>query len=156
LINIQQLMKKILVLLLFVLASTACEQKKSLYEDIPTEVVSVIAHSHNELDYQPVPDSLQLRFNTLLRLLRVNVVSEGCGPNPEAKLTVEQDRLIIQFDLQSSCVHDDPEFFDVEINLSPVHPDVFQLIVEEKDFETSFPGRILLNRRVDVRELPRL
>ncbi len=148
-------MKKILVLLLFVLASTACEQKKSLYEDIPTEVVSIIAHSHSELDYQPVPDSLQLRFNSLLRLLRINVVSEGCGPDPEAQLIVEQDRIIIQFDMQSSCVHETPEFFDVGIDLSPVHSEVFQLIVEEKDFETSLPGRIVLNRRVDVRVLPR-
>jgi hypothetical protein len=149
---------KKIFLALFVLAcvSVACEQKNSLYEGIPTEVVAIAAHSHSAANYQPVPDSLQLRFNSLLRLLRINVVSEGCGPNPKAKLTAEEDRIIVQFDMENSCVHVVPEYFDVDLSLSPIHPDVFQLIVEEKDFEQQGAGKILLQRRIDVRELPGL
>lgn len=146
--------KKILALLLLVLASISCEQKNSLYEDIPTEIVAIATHSHDAPGYQPVPDSLQLRFNKVLRLLRVNVVSQGCGPNPKTKFTLEGDRMIIQFDMENSCVHAVPEFFDVDINVSPVHLDVFRLIVEESDFETEGSGRTLLNRQVDVRVLP--
>lgn len=134
--------------------NVSCEQNHSLYEGIATEVVSIAAHSHSAANYQPVPDSLQLRFNPLLRLLRLNVVSEGCGPSPKAQLTAEASRIIVQFDMENSCVHVQPEFFDVDLNLSPVHPDVFQLIVEEKDFEKEGAGRILLQRQIDVRKLP--
>ncbi len=146
--------RNLLALLLLAWVSVACEQRNSLYEDIPTEVVALATHSHSAANYQPVPDSLQLRFNPLLRLLRINVVSEGCGPNPKAKLTAEEDRILVQFDMENSCVHVVPEFFDVDINLSPIHPEVFQLIVEEKDFEQEGAGKILLQRRIDVRELP--
>lgn len=144
----------LLALLLLAGFNFSCEQNNSLYEGLPTEVVSLAAHSHSAANYQPVPDSLQLRFNPLLRLLRINVVSEGCGPAPKAQLTAEASRIIVQFDMENSCVHAQPEFFDVDINLSPVHPDVFQLIVEEKDFEKEGAGKILMQRQIDVRKLP--
>ncbi len=149
-------MKKLFILFLFLVASTACERKTSLFSEIPTEVVALAAYSHNDPNYQPVADSLQLRFSKLLRLLRINVVSAACAPRPEAKLALENERMIIQLDMQDSCAHATPELFDVDISVSPVHPDVFQLIIEEKDFETNLPGKILLNRRIDVRELPGL
>jgi len=147
-------MKKIFILFLLLCLSTACEQKNSLFSEIPTEVVSLAAYSHNDPNYQPVPDSLQLRFSKVLRLLRINVVSAACEPEPKAMLTLENERMIVQFDMQDSCVQAPPELFDVDISLSPIHLDVFQLIVEEKDFATNLPGKILLSRRVDVRELP--
>lgn len=149
-------MKKILFALFLLLAATACEQSSSLYRDLPTEVAGIFAHSHGDTTYHPVPDSLQLRYNRLLRLLRINVVAQGCGPSPEARLTVESDRIIVQFDMKNSCVHVIPEWFDVDISLSPVHLEAFQLIVEEKSFASNEPGTILLNRRVVVQELPGL
>lgn len=147
-------MQRLLWLGLLACVGISCEQNSTLYEDIPTEVVAIAAHSHNAPSYHPVPDSLQLRFNPLLRLLRVNVVAEGCDPKPKTQLTVEDNRIVVQFDMDNGCVHVVPEYFDVDINLSPVHPDVFQLIIEEKDFETQSMGRIVMQRNIDVRTLP--
>lgn len=145
---------KSLLLALLACVSISCGQKNTLYEEIPTEVVAITAHSHSAANYQPVPDSLQLRFNPLLRLLRINVVAEGCAPKPKTQLTVETGRLIVQFDMDNNCVDTVPEHFDVDINISPIHADVFQLIVEEKDFETQSVGRIVMQRSIDVRKLP--
>ncbi len=145
---------KSLLLGLLVCVNLACGQKNTLYEDIPTEVVAIAAHSHSTANYQPVPDSLQLRFNPLLRLLRINVVAEGCEPKPKTQLMVEAGRIIVQFDMDNGCEHVAPEYFDVDINISPIHSDVFQLIVEEKDFETQSAGRIVMQRSIDVRKLP--
>lgn len=149
-------MRRTLFILFLLLTGTACEQSNSLYRAIPTEVAGIFAHSHNDSAYHPLPDSLQLRYSRLLRLLRINVVTQGCGPSPEARLTVESDRIIVQFDMKNSCRHVIPEWFDVDLSLSPVHLEVFQLIVEEKSFATNEPGTILLNRRVVVEELPGL
>lgn len=149
-------MKKLFILFPLLFASTACERENSLYSELPTEIIALAAHSHNDPNYQPVADSLQLRFSNLLRLLRINVVSAACDPHPQAQLTLENARMIIQIDMQDSCALAAPELFDVDINVSPVHLNTFQLIVEEKDFTTNLPGKILLSRRVDVRELPGL
>lgn len=149
-------MKRIFLVLLLVLMSAACKQSNTLYSDIPTEIAVIAAHSHSDSTYHPVPDSLQLRYNRLLRLLRINVVTQGCGPSPEARLTIEGERIIVQFDMKNSCIHVQPEWFDVDLSLSPVHLESFQLIVEEKSFTMDEPGTILLNRRVQVEDLPGL
>lgn len=147
-------------LLLLALAATlhGCERTPaSLYEGLPTEIVAIAAYSHTDPNYQPVPDSLQLRFNRVLRLLRINVVADGCEPQPAARVvTAGNDRLIIQFDMNNACAPAAPAPFDVDIHVSPIHPDEFQLIVEARDFESDSPGQIVLNRRVAVQRLPGL
>jgi hypothetical protein len=132
------------------------QEQSSLFENIKTDVVAIQASSHDRPGYKPVPDSLRLRFDKILRLLRVVVVTTGCGPQPEAKVEESPGRLLIQLDMNDTCVHVQPEFFDVDILVSPVHADVFRLIVEQLDFDSNQPGVILLNQLVDVRTLPGL
>lgn len=136
----------------------ACERTPaSLYEGLPTEVVAIAAYAHAAPNYHPVPDSLQLRFNRVLRLLRINVVADGCEPQPAARVvTAGNDRLVIQFDMNNACAPAAPAPCDVDIHVSPIHPDEFQLIVEARDFESDSPGQIVLNRRVAVQRLPGL
>ncbi len=129
-------------------------EQTSLYENIKTDVVAVKATSYDQPGYQPVPDSLRLRFDKVLRMLRVVVKTGGCGPEPEAKVEESSGSLLIQFDMKNTCVHVRAEFFDVEILVSPVHEDVFRLIVEERNFASDETGVVLLNQFVDVRTLP--
>jgi hypothetical protein len=129
-------------------------EQTSLYENIKTSVVAIKATSHDQAGYQPVPDSLRLRFDKALRMLRVVVKTSGCGPEPEAKVEESPGRLLIQFDMKNTCVHVRAEFFDVDILVSPVHEDVFRLIVEERNFASDEAGVVLLNQLVDVRILP--
>jgi hypothetical protein len=56
--------------------------------------------------------------------------------------------------MKNTCVHVRAEFFDVDILVSPVHEDVFRLIVESRSFAGNEAGVVLLNRLVDVRTLP--
>lgn len=136
------------------LAACSPEQGISLYDDIKTDVVAIKATSHDQPGYQPVPDSLRLRFDKTLRALRVTVVAGGCGPLPQAKVEESTGRLLVQFDMKDTCVHVRAEFFDIDILLSPVHEDEFRLLVESRNFNTDDPGLILLNQFVDVRKLP--
>jgi len=129
-------------------------EQTSLYENIKTGVVAIKATSHDQAGYQPVPDSLRLRFDKTLRMLRVVVKADGCGPEPEAKVEESSGRLLIQFDMKNTCVHVRAEFFDVDMLVSPVHEDVFRLIVESRNFASDETGIILLNQLVDVRTLP--
>ncbi|MDZ7269723.1 MAG: hypothetical protein ONB48_20930 [candidate division KSB1 bacterium] len=125
----------------------------SLYEGIPTDIVAIAAYSHADPAYHPVPDSLRLRFHRLLRLLRVTVVAEGCAPQPAARVaSAGHDHLVIQFDMNNACIPPAP--FDVDIHVSPIHPDTFHLTVEMRDFESDAPGQIVLNRQVSVQRLP--
>jgi hypothetical protein len=132
------------------------QEQTSLFENIKTDIIAIKATSHDQPGYTPVPDSLRLRFDKILRLLRAVVVTTGCGPQPEAKVEESPGRLLIQLDMNDTCVHVQPEFFDVDILVSPVHADVFRLIVEQLDFDSNQPGVILLNQLVDVRTLPGL
>jgi hypothetical protein len=133
----------------------ACSpEQTSLYENIKTGVVGIKATSHDQPGYQPVPDSLRLRFDKILRALRVVVKTDGCGPEPEAKVEESPGRLLIQFDMKDTCVHVRAEFFDVDILVSPVHEDEIRLIVERRNFNNNDPGVILLNQLVDVNKLP--
>jgi hypothetical protein len=91
-----------------------------------------------------------------LRLLRVVVTTDGCCPKPEAKVEESPGRLYIPVDMQDTCRCFIPIIFDVEIFVSPVHEDVFRLIVEQRAFGSSDPGGILMNQIVDVRQLPGL
>jgi len=134
---------------IFWLASCSPEQQTSLYEDIKTGVVAIKATSHDQSGYQPVPDSLRLRFDKTLRALRVTVVADGCGPLPQAKAEESPGRLLVQLDMKNTCVHVRAEFFDVDMLISPVHEDEFRLLVVGAD-----PGLVLLNLLVDVRQLP--
>jgi hypothetical protein len=136
---------------------TNCSQEQtSLYEDIKTYVVAIDATSHDQPGYTPVPDSLRLRFDKILRLLRVVATTDGCGPQPEAEVEESAGRLLIKFDMADTCVHVRAELFDVDILVSPVHEDVFRLIVEKRDLDSETPGEVLMNRLVDVRQLPGL
>jgi hypothetical protein len=138
-----------------VMICSACSPKQSsLYENITTAVVGINATSYNQPGYQPVPDSLRLRFDRILRALRVVVKTDGCGPKPEAKVEESPGRLHIQFDMKNSCVHVRAEFFDVDILVSPVHEDEIRLIVEQRNFNSDEPGIVLLNQLIDVRKLP--
>jgi hypothetical protein len=57
--------------------------------------------------------------------------------------------------MKNTCVHVKPEFFDVDILVSPVHENEIRLIVEQRDFRNSSdPGVVLINQVVDVRKLP--
>ena len=127
----------------------------SLYEDIATGIVSAQAYSHDDQNYTPVPDSLRLRFQPQLRMLRSTVLTSGCGPQLEARLEVSPTRMTIRFDMHDTCVHVRPEYFDVDIFVSPVHPDTFQLVIEQVDFSRTDVSLVLLNRRIDVRTLPK-
>jgi len=145
------------IFLLGVLCFAACspeQQSFSLYEDIKTDVAAIKATSHDQPGYQPVPDSLRLRFDKTLRALRVTVVTDGCEPLPQAKVEESAGRLLVQFDMKNTCVHVRAEFFDVDMLISPVHEDEFRLLVESRNFSNDDPGVILLNRQVDVRKLP--
>ena len=129
-------------------------EQTSLYKDIKTDVVAIKATSYDQPGYQPPPDSLRLRFDKVLRMLRVVVKTDGCDPKPEAKVEESAGRLLIQFDMKNTCVHVRAEFFDVDMLVSPVHEDVFRLIVESRDFTSNETGIVLLNQLVDVRTLP--
>ncbi|MGH7598414.1 MAG: hypothetical protein ACREOI_18820 [bacterium] len=144
----------ILVLVFSLLHISCSPEQTSLYENIKTGVAAIKATSHDQPGYQPVPDSLRLRFDKTLRMLRVVVKTDGCEPEPEAKVEEISGRLLIQFDMKNTCVHVRAEFFDVDILVSPVHEDVFRLIVESRNFASDETGAILLNQLVDVRELP--
>jgi hypothetical protein len=144
-----------ILLLVFALSHIRCSpEQTSLYENIKTGVVAIKATSHDQSGYQPVPDSLRLRFDKVLRMLRVVVKTDGCEPQPEAKVEENPGRLLIQFDMKNTCVHVLAEFFDVDILVSPVHEDVFRLTVESRNFTSNETGVILLNQLVDVRTLP--
>lgn len=142
-----------LLAVLLWLAGCSPEQT-SLYENIKTEVVAIKATSHDQPGYQPVPEASRLRFDKALRMLRVAVQTTGCGPKPEAKVEESSGRLLIQFDMKNTCEHVVAEGFDVDILVSPVHEDVFRLIVENRNFASDETGFILLNQLVDVRTLP--
>lgn len=154
--NFQAFAKMSGLLLIAALAGACEKQSTSLYADIPTDIVAISAYSHNSPDYQPVPDSLQLRFNKVLRLLRLNLVVDGCDPQPQAELEDGGDRILIRLDMNNSCTPSGSERFDVDIHLSPVHVDVFQLVVEARDLDGNAPGQIIFNRNIDVTELPGL
>jgi len=126
----------------------------SLYSGIKTDVVAIKATSHDQPGYQPVPDSLRLRFDKTLRALRLVVKTDGCSPLPQAKVEESSGRLLVQFDMKDTCVHVRAEFFDVDMLVSPVHEDEMRLIVERRNFSNNDPGVILLNQLVDVRKLP--
>lgn len=143
----------LIVLALPWLAGCSSEQT-SLYENIKTGVVAIKATSHDQPGYQPVPDTSRLRFDKALRMLRVVATTGGCGPKPEAKVEESPGRLHIQLDMKNTCVHVRAEYFDVDMLVSPVHEDVFRLIVEERSFDSSETGAVLLNQLVDVRQLP--
>lgn len=133
----------------------SCDPKQTtLYEDIKTDIVAIKATSYDQSAYQPVPDSLRLRFDKILRMLRVVAKTDGCEPKPEAKVEESPGRLRIQLDMKNECVHVRAEFFDVDMLVSPVHEDMFRLIVEQRDFSSDAPGAILLDQVVDVRKLP--
>lgn len=144
-----------ILLLVVSFAYISCSpEQTSLYEKIKTSIVAIKATSHDQPGYQPVPDSLRLRFDKTLRMLRVVVKTAGCGPEPEAKAEESPGRLLIQFDMKNACVHVRAEFFDVDMLVSPVHEDVFRLTVEERNFASDEAGVVLLNQLVDVRQLP--
>src|SRR5574341_613343 len=133
---------------------TSCDpEQTTLYEDIKTSVVAIKATTYDQSGYQPVPDSLRLRFDKILRMLRVVAKTDGCEPLPEAKVEESPGRLLIQFDMKNTCVHVRAEFFDVDMLVSPVHEDMFRLIVEQRDFSSNESGVILLDQVVDVRKL---
>ena len=142
-----------LIVASFLLVNCSPEQA-SLYGNIKTVVVAIKAISHDQSGYQPVPDSLRLRFDKTLRALRVVVKTDGCGPQPSAKVEETTGRLQIQFDMKDTCVHVRAEFFDVDMLVSPVHENEFRLIVEQRNFNSNDPGVILLNQLVDVTKLP--
>lgn len=140
---------------ILVMLCSACSPKQSsLYENITTSVVGINATSYDQSGYQPVPDSLRLRFDRILRALRVVVKTDGCGPKPEAKVEESPGRLYIRFDMRNTCAHVRAEFFDVDILVSPVHEDEIRLIVEQRNFDSDEPGIVLLNLLIDVRILP--
>jgi hypothetical protein len=139
---------------LWLAACSPEQQSSSLYEDIETGVAAIKATSHDQPGYQPVPDSLRLRFDKTLRALRVTVVTDGCEPRPQARVEESAGRLLVQFDMKNACVHVRAEFFDVDMLISPVHEDEFRLIVESSNFDNNVPGVIVLNQLVDVRKLP--
>lgn len=134
----------------------SCQDNYSLYEDLETIVTGTEVHSHNTPGYTPVPDSLRLRFQPQLRMLHCTVVSEGCDPHLEARVEATSTQLTIRFDMNNACDHDVPEYFDVDIFVSPVHPDTFALVVEQVDFASndSASRQVLLSERVNVRLLP--
>ncbi len=149
-------MTKAILLLAAALWLASCSpEQTSLYENIKTGVVAIQALSHDQPGYQPVQESQRLRFDKVLRALRVVVKTDGCGPQPEAKAEESPGRLLIQFDMKNTCVHVKTEFFDVDILVSPVHENEIRLIVEQRDFRNSSePGVVLLNQLVDVNKLP--
>ncbi len=139
------------------LMALSCKSESfSLYEGIETGIVSAKAYSHADSSYKPVPDSLRLRFQRQLRMLRCTVVSSGCQPQLETRLEATPARITIRYDMHNACVHVQAELFDVDIFISPVHPDTFQLLIEEVDFSSSDAAarQVVLNRWVDVRTLP--
>lgn len=144
------------ILSIGVLSQSCTDESYSLYEDIATGITSAKAYSHSDPDYKPVPDSLRLRFQPQLRMLRCTVVAGGCDPHLEARLEATSTQLTIRFDMKNACVHDTTEYFDVDIFVSPVHPDTFALVVEQVDFATNDPAsrRVALSERVNVRTLP--
>ena len=149
---------KFLVFILSIgaLTQSCTDQSYSLYEDIETGIVSAKTYSHADSSYRPVPDSLRLRFQPQLRMLRCTVVAGGCDPHLEARLEATSTQLTIRFDMNNACRHDLPEYFDVDIFVSPVHPDTFALVVEQVDFATNDPAsrRVVLSERINVRTLP--
>lgn len=136
--------------------NVSCQDNYSLYEDIDTIITGAQTFSHSDSSYKPVPDSLRLRFQPQLRMLRCTVVAEGCDPHLEARLEMTSSKLTIRFDMKNTCVHDAPEYFDVDIFISPVHPDNFDLVVEQINLATNDPAsrRVALSERVNVRTLP--
>jgi hypothetical protein len=133
----------------------SCRESYSLYEDIETGIVSAQVYSHDDSTYTPVPDSLRLRFQPQLRMLRCTVVSEACDPQLEARLEVTSSRIRVRFDMHSSCMPDRDPRFDVDFFISPVHPDTFQLVVEQTNFSRdNVAPSVVLDRRIDVRTLP--
>lgn len=155
-VNIPAAPKLIGVMLIAALMYSCDRQSTSLYADIPTALVSLSAYSHNAPNYQPVPDSLQLRFNKVLRLLRLTIVVEGCNPQPHAEIETGSERIVIRLDMNNACTPASGELFDVDIYLSPIHPDVLQLVVEARDLDSNAPGQIIFNKKIDVRQLPSL
>jgi hypothetical protein len=138
------------VVALFWFAACASEPPISLYEDTKTEVVVIKATSYDQPGYQPVPDSLRLRFDKPQRALRLVVKASGCGSLPKANVEESTGRLTVLLDMQNGCVPVREEFFDVDMLISPVREDEFRLSVISYD-----PGLVLLNQLVDVRQLPR-
>jgi len=136
--------------------NVSCQDNYSLYDDIATGITVAQVYSHGDANYKPVPDSLRLRFQPQLRMLRCTVVAEGCDPHLEARLEATSTQLTIHFDMKNACVHDAPEYFDVDIFVSPVHPDSFNLVVEQINLATNDPAsrRVALSERVNVRTLP--
>ena len=137
--------------------SFSCQSSYSLYEGIDTGIVSTQAHSYLDSTYTPVPDSLRLRFQAQLRLLQSTALAAGCEPHVEARLELSPGVIHIRFDMHNRCLPERADVHDVDIVISPVHPDTFRLIVEQVDFSGTIPdftGQIVLNRRVDVRSLP--
>jgi hypothetical protein len=144
-----------MLLLAVALGLTSCDpEQATLYENIKTDMVAIKATSYDQSGYQPVPDSLRLRFDKILRMLRVVAKTDGCEPQPEAKVQESPGRLLIQLDMKNDCVHGRAEFFDVDMLVSPVHEDMFRLIVEQRDFSSDQAGAILIDQIVDVRKLP--
>jgi hypothetical protein len=139
------------VLALFCFAACGAEPPTSLYKDIKTGVVAVKSTSYDQPGYQPVPDSLRLRFDKILRALRVVVKAAGCDSLPQADVEERAGRLSVLLDMQNGCVPVREEFFDVDMLISPVHEDEFRLLVISHD-----PGLVLLDQLVDVRKLPGL
>jgi len=136
------------------LMNLSCQGGYSLYEGIDTGIVSAKAYSHDDSTYTPVPDSLRLRFQRQLRMLRATVVTDGCGPSLEARLEDALDKITIRFEMHNTCIHVRPEFFDVDIFISPVHPNEFQLVIEQTEFSRNDVSQVVLNQQVDVRKLP--
>lgn len=142
---------RVAVVALFWLAACASESPTSLYENIKTSVVAIKSTSYEQSGYQPVPDSLRLRFDKTLRALRVVVKAAGCDSLPQANVEESAGRLTVILDMQNGCVPVHEEFFDVDMLISPVHEAEFRLLVISAD-----PGLVLLDQLVDTRKLPGL
>jgi hypothetical protein len=142
---------RVAVVAFFWFVACASEQPTSLYKDIKTGVVAVKSTSYDRPGYVPVPDSLRLRFDKILRALRVVVKAAGCDSLPQATVEESAGRLTVLLDMQNGCVPVREEFFDVDMLISPVHEDEFRLLVISYD-----PGLVLLDQLVDVRKLPPL
>lgn len=142
---------RVAVVACFCFVACASEPPTSLYKDIKTEVVAIKSTSYDQPGYVPVPDSLQLRFDKILRALRVVVKAAGCDSLPQATVEESAGRLTVILDMQNGCVPVREEFFDVDILISPVHEDEFRLLVISQN-----PGLVLLDQVVEVRKLPPL
>lgn len=147
---------RVLLVLVFACSISACEEGGPLYEDIPTAITGTEIKSHSAPGYIAVPDSLRLRFQRQLRMLRCTVVAVGCDPHLETRLEATSTLLTVRFDMNNACVSDAPVYFDVDLYISPVHPDEFDLIVEQVDFaagDSTF-RQVMLSQHVNVRTLP--